>query len=178
MTGRLATRVDQLLALVAARGSHAGATAAAPLVDNLVAFSGGVDSSLAAALVFRAFPKSSAACLGVSAALPRAQLEQARDVARRVGMPLWETPTAEAALEGYVANQGRSCYYCKTTLYATINQVAAFAHDEMKRQWCAQGLAGGSEPLSPVIYNGTNADDQKDPTRVGECAATSCYCLS
>jgi uncharacterized protein len=166
---RLAKRVDELVALVAARGAREGGSSAS--VDNIVAFSGGVDSSLAAALVHQAFPRSSAACLGVSAALPRSQLEQARGVASHIGIPLWETPTREAALEGYVANQGRSCYYCKSTLYATINQVAAFAHEEMMRRWAAgSGSArGGSPPesLRPVIYNGTNADDQKDPTRVG-----------
>lgn len=171
---RLAQRVDELLALVADRGAHSGAhcsDGSSAFVDNIVAFSGGVDSSLAAALVHRAFPRSSAACLGVSAALPRSQLEQARGVATHIGIPLWETPTREAALEGYVANQGRSCYYCKTTLYTTINQVAVFAHEEMAKRWAASsGNGGGGSPpdsLRPVVYNGTNADDQKDPTRVG-----------
>lgn len=136
MTHQAMHRVEALLALVAARGARAGAqhhSGAESLVDNIVAFSGGVDSSLAAALVHRVFPRSSAACLGVSAALPHAQLEQARHVASHIGIPLWETPTTEGAVDEYVANEGRSCYYCKTTLYATINSVAAFARYARQR---------------------------------------------
>ncbi|CAM9644008.1 unnamed protein product, partial [Ectocarpus sp. 8 AP-2014] len=52
---------------------------------NIVAFSGGVDSSLVAALVHHAFPRSSQACVGVSSALPAAQLDLARSVANRIG---------------------------------------------------------------------------------------------
>lgn len=54
---------------------------------NLVAFSGGVDSSLVAALVHHAFPNDSLACVGVSAALPAAQLQLARSVASHIGGP-------------------------------------------------------------------------------------------
>lgn len=52
---------------------------------NIIAFSGGVDSSLVAALVHQAFPNNSLACVGVSAALPAAQLHLARSVANRIG---------------------------------------------------------------------------------------------
>lgn len=52
---------------------------------NIVAFSGGVDSSLVAALVHEAFPRNSLACVGVSAALPEAQLQLARRVANHIG---------------------------------------------------------------------------------------------
>lgn len=52
---------------------------------NLVAFSGGVDSSLVAALVYKAYPRNSVACVGVSAALPSAQLQLARSVASHIG---------------------------------------------------------------------------------------------
>lgn len=52
---------------------------------NIVAFSGGVDSSLVAALVHEAYPSSSQACVGVSSALPAAQLHLARTVANHIG---------------------------------------------------------------------------------------------
>lgn len=52
---------------------------------NLVAFSGGVDSSLVAALVHQVFPENSLACVGVSAALPASQLHLARSIARHIG---------------------------------------------------------------------------------------------
>ncbi|KAK1946766.1 Uncharacterized protein P3T76_002318 [Phytophthora citrophthora] len=152
--------VDQLLQLVALRGAAIPSSSAA--INNVVAYSGGVDSSLAAALVFRVFPSSSAACIGRSAALSSVQLTQARQVAKHIGIPLWECFTEENKVEGYVANKGKSCYYCKTTLYSTLQQVAQFAWNEMEQH----------ETLKPVLYNGTNADDQLDPTRVGLVAAS------
>ncbi|KAG7379445.1 hypothetical protein PHYPSEUDO_008589 [Phytophthora pseudosyringae] len=164
----LATKVDRLLQIVASRGARVPPLAADWLpVNNVVAFSGGVDSSLAAALVFRVFPRTSAACIGRSAALSSVQLQQAREVASHIGVPLWECRTDEAKLEGYVVNQGKSCYFCKTTLYSTLNQVAEFAWEEMQQQ-----IGGEGEKMRPVLYNGTNADDQLDPTRVGLVAAT------
>ncbi|KAF4039449.1 hypothetical protein GN244_ATG08280 [Phytophthora infestans] len=160
----LATKVDRLLQIVASRGAQISNLSSKLLpINNVVAFSGGVDSSLAAALVFQVFPDTGAACIGRSAALSSVQLRQAREVASHIGVPLWECHTDEAKLEGYVANQGKSCYYCKTTLYSTLNQVAEFAWQEMQQH---------GEEIKPVLYNGTNADDQLDPTRVGLVAAT------
>lgn len=52
---------------------------------NIVAFSGGVDSSLVAALVHEVFPGNTTACVGVSSALPEAQLHLARRVADHIG---------------------------------------------------------------------------------------------
>lgn len=63
-------------------------SAGAPLAGggkNIVAFSGGVDSSLVACLVHQVYPQNSLACVGVSAALPAAQLQLARDVAKHIG---------------------------------------------------------------------------------------------
>lgn len=96
--------VEGLLRLVAARGAGAARTA-----SNLVAYSGGVDSSLVAAVVHRVFPATGVACLGISAALSSAQLQQAREVATHIGIPLWECPTSEAEDANYVANKGQRC---------------------------------------------------------------------
>ncbi|KAL4168401.1 hypothetical protein KRP22_011803 [Phytophthora ramorum] len=164
---QLASKVDQLLRIVATRGARAPSGKLLP-VNNVVAFSGGVDSSLAAALVFRAFPETSAACIGRSAALSSVQLQQARAVAAHIGVPLWECETRERELDGYVANEGKSCYFCKTTLYETLNQVAAFAWQEVQSNFGD----GDRLKMKPVLYNGTNADDQLDPTRVGLVAAS------
>lgn len=73
----MSTLVGALRARVSSSGAADG--------KNLVAFSGGVDSSLVAALVHQVFPDNSLACLGVSAALPGAQLHLARSIARHIG---------------------------------------------------------------------------------------------
>lgn len=78
-----------LLARALAATRHAGTKSGL----NVVAFSGGVDSSLVAALVQREFPRSSLACIGLSAALPKSQLELAREIADHVEIPLREVPT-------------------------------------------------------------------------------------
>ena len=111
-------------------------------------------SSLVAKLVHTEFPHNSIACIGLSAALPKSQLAIARDVAAHVGIPLREVatkvpthprtrthaptlpPTAvadwaegscalqEGEVEEYVANAGKSCFYCKSQLYSTLQGVA------------------------------------------------------
>ncbi|ETV66481.1 hypothetical protein, variant 2 [Aphanomyces astaci] len=151
--------LDQLLARVRQAGSSKHV--------NIVAYSGGVDSSLVAALVHRVFPENSIACLGVSAALPQDQLLLARNVASAIGIPLWEARTSEGNDPRYVENKGQSCYYCKTNLYTTLNQVAAHVK--------AQGSSPG---VIPVMFNGTNADDKLDPTRLGLVAATEFQVVS
>ena len=93
---------------------------------HVVAFSGGVDSSLVAHVVHRAFgagddddddddddlsgasPRCVAA-IGVSPSLPQSQLQIARDVAAHIGIPLWELPTNEGDIPEYVANAGAVC---------------------------------------------------------------------
>ncbi|RHY99691.1 hypothetical protein DYB31_003436 [Aphanomyces astaci] len=92
--------LDQLLARVRQAGSSKHV--------NIVAYSGGVDSSLVAALVHRVFPENSIACLGVSAALPQDQLLLARNVASAIGIPLWEARTSEGNDPRYVENKGQS----------------------------------------------------------------------
>ncbi|CAH0482829.1 unnamed protein product [Peronospora belbahrii] len=162
-----ASKVDHLLQIIASRGACVSNLGTSLLpINNIVAFSGGIDSSLAAALVYQVFPNTSAACIGKSAALSSVQLHQARAIASHIGIPLWECHTDEANVEGYVANKGKSCYYCKTTLYSRLNQVTEFAWKEMRDQVGEQ-----SDTIKPVLYNGTNADDQLDPTRVGLMAA-------
>ncbi|TMW68065.1 hypothetical protein Poli38472_007737 [Pythium oligandrum] len=158
----LKARVDGLMRAIAAQGALSRRPHA---INNVAAYSGGVDSTLAAALVHRVFPESSAACLGVSPSLSQHQYAQAVEVARAIGLPLWECETTEGEHEKYVENQGQSCYYCKTNLYETIRQVTEYA----VKQFEGGDREDGDERL--VIYNGTNKDDLKDQTRVGLIAA-------
>ena len=180
----LAAELESLVEDTRAAGGHAH--------THVVAFSGGVDSSLCAYLVHRAFggvglsrrdgsdgvdgvgelrarKNYAYAAVGVSPSLPSSQLEVARDIARSIGIPLREVFTNEGAVPAYVANEGESCLHCKNELYATLRAVALDA-----------GLEKGFEKddVSPsdvvvLMYNGTNLDDRADPTRLGLMSAAA-----
>jgi len=177
------TKHDALLAHALERVRQGGT----PHGANLVAYSGGVDSSLVAALVKRAFPTNSFACIGLSSSLPSAQLTLAREVAAYIGIPLKEVTTTEGDAPEYVANRGLSCFHCKTQLYTALQTVAAEAQnyrqeindartiimtDTAAAAAAAEAREGNSDPFVVVtLFNGTNAEDRQDPTRVGLKAA-------
>ncbi|CAM9463342.1 unnamed protein product [Scytosiphon promiscuus] len=123
--------MQSTLRMLRSRVRSLGASAADG--KNIVAFSGGVDSSLVAALVHEAYPSSSQACVGVSSALPAAQLHLARTVANHIGIPLTEVATTEGLDPDYIANEGQSCFHCKTHLYSALEAVAAQAGIESRR---------------------------------------------
>lgn len=123
--------------------------------QNLIAFSGGVDSSLVASLVHQTSQKS-LAVMGISPSLPEQQRKLAHDIAHHIGIPIQEVHTKEGDNPIYVENKGQSCYICKSNLYSSINAIARHV-DEL-----------GDDV---VLFNGTNKDDVKDTTRVGLLAA-------
>lgn len=143
---------------------------------NVVAFSGGVDSSLVAALVYKSFESQTSnatgsvqAVLGISNAVPQTQIDMARNVANTIGISLREVTTAEGSDEAYMKNDGHACFVCKTHLYSTLESVANAVKEE-------QQIHNGNN--SVILYNGTNADDTKDPTRLGLVAASNFRVLS
>ena len=125
-------------------------------VIRAVAFSGGIDSSVVAQAVRTVYPETAVAMLGVSASLSHEQKQLAVDVARHIGIELRMVETREADIPEYVANRGMSCYHCKTALYETMSSVL----DSLR-----------SDDVPFVLYNGTNAEDVADPTRIGLKAA-------
>ena len=127
--------------------------------QHLIAFSGGVDSSLTAALVQQIHDPNTErvqAVLGISPAVPPEQIDLAVRVADQLGVDLKQVPTSEGGDETYLANEGKACLACKTHLYSTLQVI--ITHSEHAH-------------ASFRLYNGTNADDRKDPTRLGLIAA-------
>jgi uncharacterized protein len=120
----------------------------------LVAFSGGADSALVLAAAVRALGADNvAAATAVSGSLAAAELASARAFADELGVRLLTPATHELEREGYRANAGDRCFFCKAELLDVLSGVAA-----------EQGLA--------TVATGTNADDVVAGFRPGIRAAS------
>jgi uncharacterized protein len=90
------------------------------LPDLLVAFSGGVDSSVLLHAAVRTLGSRAAALIGDSPSLPRRELCEAVEFAAHLGVRLERLATDELELEGYRANDGQRCYFCRHTLFRSM----------------------------------------------------------
>ncbi|MST63235.1 ATP-dependent sacrificial sulfur transferase LarE [Schaalia hyovaginalis] len=119
-----------------------------------VAYSGGVDSSVLAALAARALGKKSVILLlAVSPSLARRQYRFAKAQADFLGLELVEIPTFELDDPQYRTNQVDRCYFCKAEL------AERFENEAVR----IMGL--------DAIAIGTNADDLIALDRPGQRAA-------
>jgi len=117
------------------------AIATAP--SALVAFSGGVDSSLVAAASARVLGDRALAVTAVSPALATGELDGARSVAAAVGIAHRTITTDELARDGYRRNGSDRCYHCKSELFDRLAVLAS-----------AEGFA--------ATFSGANLDDLGD----------------
>ncbi|MSR62275.1 MAG: ATP-dependent sacrificial sulfur transferase LarE [Planctomycetes bacterium] len=92
--------------------------------DLVVAFSGGVDSSVLLHSAVRVLGARAVALIGDSPSLPRRELAEAEAFAARLGARLERLATDELALDGYRANDGQRCYFCRHTLFASMESWA------------------------------------------------------
>ena len=97
----------------------------APCGSALVAFSGGVDSSLALAVAARALSKDKvlAVTSNNETYLP-SELEGARGLVRSLGVEHLVIDTRELDDPNYAKNPTNRCYFCKSTLYSDLARIA------------------------------------------------------
>ncbi|WP_254536652.1 ATP-dependent sacrificial sulfur transferase LarE [Halomarina litorea] len=114
----------------------------------LVAFSGGVDSSVVAALAHDVLGENAVACTARSETLPEAELDDARRVADEIGIRHEVVQFSELENPDFVKNDGDRCYHCRTMRLSKMYERA-------------QALD------IPTVCDGTNASDPGEGHRPG-----------
>jgi uncharacterized protein len=89
----------------------------------LVAYSGGVDSTLLLKLGLDELGSHAIAVLANSPAYPESEQAQARETARALGARLVEVDTHELELDAYTRNNPDRCFHCKEELFDTLEPV-------------------------------------------------------
>jgi uncharacterized protein len=108
-----------------------------------VAFSGGIDSTVVAKAAHLALGDRAVAVTADSPSVPRAEVAEAIELARRIGIRHRVVSTDEFSDPDYVRNDGTRCYYCKSELYSRIETLLP-------------------ELQAEVICSGANLDDLGD----------------
>ena len=109
----------------------------------LVAWSGGVDSTFLAVMAKRVLGAKSLAVTADSPSFPRADLRDAKALAKKFELRHEVISTDEMANPVFTANPPDRCYHCKSELYGSLRKVA------------------DRESLSDLT-DGSNADDAGD----------------
>ena len=113
----------------------------------VVAYSGGVDSALVAALAAEQLGERALAVTGISPALAPHLRQEARQQAAWMGIQQREIATAELADPAYSSNPADRCYACKRELHGRLAALLPELHAE----------APGAQ-----VLDGVNHDDLSD----------------
>lgn len=114
----------------------------------LVAFSGGVDSAVVAAIAHDALGDNAVACTAKSETLPEAELADAKRVADEIGIRHELVSFSELDDPDFVQNDGERCYHCRSM---RLSEMFSAARD--------LGI--------DTVCDGTNASDPGEGHRPG-----------
>lgn len=109
----------------------------------LVAFSGGVDSTLLLKVAHQVLGENVLAVTAVSETLPPGELEEAMTLAASIGARHRIIRSEEMANPAFHVNPRNRCYYCKEELYSRLTALAR-----------AEGI--------PYVLDGSTVDDLHD----------------
>ncbi len=103
--------------------------------EALVAFSGGVDSGLVLEVAHRVLGDRAVALTADSPTFPSEERDQAIAFAQGLGVRHLVVDAHELEREGYAANEGDRCYFCKTELF----ELARLWADRLGMRWVMDG---------------------------------------
>ncbi|HNE33534.1 MAG TPA: ATP-dependent sacrificial sulfur transferase LarE, partial [Nitrospira sp.] len=109
----------------------------------IVAFSGGIDSTLVLKLAHDELGMQATGVTAVSPTLPASELALTQQLATEIGARHRVVETDQLEIPQFVRNDATRCYHCKTDLYSLLGKLR-------------------SEDATACIVDGTNVDDLGD----------------
>lgn len=89
----------------------------------LVAFSGGIDSTLVLKLAHDTLGSRAIAVTAISPTFPAVELDTVRQICQEIGARLVTTETNQLQMPHFVRNDIMRCYHCKTDLYHRLSDI-------------------------------------------------------
>lgn len=90
----------------------------------IIAFSGGVDSTFLTKVCFDELGDNAIAVTATSSTYPVHELEQAKDLAKKIGIKHIIIKSEELDIPEFKSNPKDRCYFCKLELFNKINELA------------------------------------------------------
>jgi uncharacterized protein len=147
----------------------------------VVAYSGGVDSSMLLAVAHGVLGEAALGVIGVSDSYAAHELELALAQAARIGARIETVTTGELADPDFASNPLDRCYHCKDALYSQLTQVAArehaticdgTIHDDLSDHRPGRRAADAHDVRSPLAELGfTKADVRAVAAELGLTSA-------
>jgi pyridinium-3,5-biscarboxylic acid mononucleotide sulfurtransferase len=89
----------------------------------VVAYSGGIDSTVVAKAAQLALGDDALAVTADSPSVPRSEIAEAQTIAQQIGIAHRLVSTNEFANPDYLKNDGTRCYHCKDELYSQLDRL-------------------------------------------------------